>query len=76
MLSGTAIAMAECSASDGGKSKGKQQDVKRTRGRPVVEAFEEEVLIESAAASLSSCNQLYAHDNIYVVVHVVPFMKE
>ena len=72
--------MAECSASDGGKSQGKQQDVKRARGRPrkrpVVEPFEEEVLIEGTAASLSSCNQLYAHDNIYVVVHVVLFMKE
>ena len=72
--------MAECSASECSKSQGKEQDVKRARGRPrkrpVVEPFEEEVLIEGAAASLSSCNQLYAHDNIYVVVHVMPFMKE
>ena len=41
---------------------GKEQDVKRARGkprkRPVVEPFEEEVLIESVAASLSSCNHL------------------
>ena len=54
--------MAECSASDGGKSQGKQQDVKRARGRPrkrpVVEPFAEEVLIEGATASLSSCNHL------------------
>ena len=42
------------------KSQGKEQDVKRARGRPrkrpVMEPFEEEVLIEGAAASLSSCN--------------------
>ena len=54
--------MAECSASDGGKSQGKQQDVKkacgRPRKRPVVEPLEEEVLIEGATASLSSCNHL------------------
>ena len=41
---------------------GKKQDVRRARGRyrkrPVVEPFEEEVLIEGAAASLSSCNHL------------------
>ena len=58
MLSETAKAMAECSASDGGK--GQEQDVKRAHGRPrkrpVVEPFEEEVLIEGATAALSSCN--------------------
>ena len=54
--------MAECSASECSKSQGKEQDAKRARGRPrkrpVVEPFEEEVLIEGAAASLSTCNQL------------------
>ena len=56
--------MAECSASESVKSQGKQQDVRRARGRPrkrpveKVEPFEEEVLIEGAAASLSSCNHL------------------
>ena len=62
MLSETAKAMAECSASECSKSQGKEQDAKRARGRPrkrpVVEPFEEEVLIEGAAASLSTCNQL------------------
>lgn len=57
--------MAECSASECGISQGKEQDVKKARGRPrkrpvkEVEPFEEEVLIEGAAASLSSCNQLH-----------------
>ena len=56
--------MAECSASESSKNQGKQQDVKRARGRPrkrpveKVEPFEEEVLTEGAAASLSSCNHL------------------
>jgi len=64
LLSEIAEAMAECSASECGKSQGREQDVKRARGhprkRPVkeVDPFEEEVLIEGAAASLSSCNQL------------------
>ena len=64
LLSETAKAIAECSASEFSKSQGKEQDVKRARGRPrkrpikEVEPFEEEVLIEGAAASLSSCNQL------------------
>ena len=40
------------------KSQGKEQDVKRARGRPRKRPFEEEVLIEGAAASLSSCNHL------------------
>ena len=57
--------MAECSASECGISQGKEQYVKKARGRPrkrpvkEVEPFEEEVLIEGAAASLSSCNQLH-----------------
>jgi len=59
LLSEIAEAMAECSASECGKSQGREQDVKRARGRPrkrpvEVEPFEEEVLIEGAAASLSS----------------------
>ena len=63
LLSEIAEAMAECSASECGKSQGREQDVKRARGRPrkrpvkEVEPFEEEVLIEGAAASLSSCKQ-------------------
>ena len=63
LLSETAKGMAECSASEC-SCQGKEQDVKRARGRPrkrpvkEVEPFEEEVLIEGAAASLSSCNQL------------------
>ena len=52
--------MAECSASECSilKSQRKEQDVKRARGRPRKRPFEEEVLIEGAAASLSSCNHL------------------
>ena len=50
LLSEIAKPMAECSASDCGKSQGMEEDVKRARGhprkRPVkeVEPFEEEVL--------------------------------
>jgi len=50
LLSETAKAMAECSASECGKSQGREQDVKRACGcprkRPMkeVEPFEEEVL--------------------------------
>ena len=57
LLSETAKGMAECSASEC-SCQGKEQDVKRARGRPrkrpvkEVEPFEEEVLIEGAAASL------------------------
>ena len=64
LLLETAKAMAECSASECSKSQGKEQDVKRARGRPrkrpvkEVEPFEEEMLIEGAAASLSNCIQL------------------
>ena len=53
LLSETAKAMAKCSASEGRGVKEVEPFEKE------VEPFEKEVLIEGAAASLSSCNQLH-----------------